>query len=145
MALVVGHVRPRLQGPLRYERDRVAPRWRRALARAAPVEPQARQTTWQAGQRTDASDARYPSKPEPVKGGSDERSSAGASVAASRLHALRRDLYGAGGIPEVWSRFVTRAQARGLDLEKSTRLGVAHDDPAITQAEKCRYDAYRRA
>jgi len=49
--------------------------------------------------------------------------------------------YGAGGIPELWSRFVTWARARGLDLEKATRLGVAHDDPAITQAEKCRYDA----
>ena len=49
--------------------------------------------------------------------------------------------YGARGIPELWNRFVTWAQARGLDLEKSPRLGVAHDDPAITQAEKCRYDA----
>ena len=49
--------------------------------------------------------------------------------------------YGAGGIPELWSRFVTWARARGLDLEKATRLGVAHDDPAITPAEKCRYDA----
>jgi AraC family transcriptional regulator len=49
--------------------------------------------------------------------------------------------YGAGGIPELWRRFVTWAQARRLDLEKSTRLGVAHDDQAITQAEKCRYDA----
>src|SRR5262249_47857222 len=28
-----------------------------------------------------------------------------------------------------------------LDMDTTTRLGLAHDDPAITQAEKCRYDA----
>jgi AraC family transcriptional regulator len=49
--------------------------------------------------------------------------------------------YGAHGIPELWHRFVTWMQAHGLDLDTAARLGVAHDDPAITQAEKCRYDA----
>ena len=49
--------------------------------------------------------------------------------------------YGAGGIPDLWNRFVIWARARGLDLETTTRLGVAHDDPAITKAERCRYDA----
>jgi AraC family transcriptional regulator len=49
--------------------------------------------------------------------------------------------YGAHGIPELWERLVTWMQAHGLDVATTTRLGVAHDDPAITQAEKCRYDA----
>lgn len=49
--------------------------------------------------------------------------------------------YGAQGIPELWDRFTTWMQAHGLDMDTTTRLGVAHDDPAITQAEKCRYDA----
>ena len=49
--------------------------------------------------------------------------------------------YGAHGIPELWERFVTWMQAHGLDMDTTTRLGVAHDNPAITQAEKCRYDA----
>ena len=49
--------------------------------------------------------------------------------------------YGAHGIPELWTRFVTWILAHGFDLDKTTRLGVAHDDPAITPAEKCRYDA----
>ena len=49
--------------------------------------------------------------------------------------------YGAHGIPELWERFVTWMLAHGLDPATTTRLGVAHDDPAITQAEKCRYDA----
>jgi len=49
--------------------------------------------------------------------------------------------YGAHGIPELWHRFATWIRARGFDLEKTTRLGVGRDDPAITQADKCRYDA----
>ena len=49
--------------------------------------------------------------------------------------------YGAQGIPELWQRFVTWIGAHGFDLGATTRLGVAHDDPAITRAEQCRYDA----
>ena len=49
--------------------------------------------------------------------------------------------YGAGGIPQLWNRFASWMRARGLDMERTTRLGVSHDDPAITPAEKCRYDA----
>lgn len=49
--------------------------------------------------------------------------------------------YGAHGIPELWSRLHTWMDARGLSAETTIRLGVAHDDPAITPAEKCRYDA----
>jgi len=37
--------------------------------------------------------------------------------------------YGAHGIPELWNRFVTWILAHGFDLDKTTRLGVAHDDP----------------
>ena len=49
--------------------------------------------------------------------------------------------YGAHGIPELWNRFATWIRARGFDIENTTRLGVGRDDPAITPAEKCRYDA----
>jgi len=49
--------------------------------------------------------------------------------------------YGAHGIPELWTRFHRWMSARGLSVDTTIRLGVAHDDPAITQAEKCRYDA----
>ena len=49
--------------------------------------------------------------------------------------------YGAQGIPELWHRFVTWMQAHGLDPATTTRLGVSHDDPAITRPEQCRYDA----
>ena len=49
--------------------------------------------------------------------------------------------YGPHGIPELWTRLRKWMGARGLGMAATTRLGVAHDDPAITQAEKCRYDA----
>lgn len=49
--------------------------------------------------------------------------------------------YGAHGIPELWKRFATWIHAHGFEMDKTTRLGVAHDDPAITPADKCRYDA----
>jgi AraC family transcriptional regulator len=49
--------------------------------------------------------------------------------------------YGAHGIPELWTRFRKWMDTRGLDLATTTRLGLVHDDPSITQAEKCRYDA----
>ena len=49
--------------------------------------------------------------------------------------------YGAHGIPDLWQRFAIWIHAHGFDMDQTTRLGVAHDDPAITPAEKCRYDA----
>jgi len=49
--------------------------------------------------------------------------------------------YGAHGIPDLWQRFATWMHARGFDMDQSTRLGVARDDPSITAADKCRYDA----
>jgi AraC family transcriptional regulator len=49
--------------------------------------------------------------------------------------------YGVHGIPELWIRLRKWMDTRGLDLATTTRLGLVHDDPSITQAEKCRYDA----
>ena len=49
--------------------------------------------------------------------------------------------YGPHGIPELWSRLRTWMETRELPLETTVRLGVAYDDPRITAAEQCRYDA----
>jgi AraC family transcriptional regulator len=47
--------------------------------------------------------------------------------------------FGAHGIPELWGRFWKWVATRGVDGDIT--LGVAHDDPAITPPDKCRYDA----
>src|SRR5215471_16068173 len=49
--------------------------------------------------------------------------------------------YGPHGIPELWSRLRTWMETRELPLETTVRFGVAYDDPRITAAEQCRYDA----
>jgi AraC family transcriptional regulator len=49
--------------------------------------------------------------------------------------------YGPHGIPELWKRFTGWMETRGLLGEDSIRLGIGHDDPAVTAPEKCRYDA----
>ena len=49
--------------------------------------------------------------------------------------------YGPRGIPELWAKLRTWMEARDLSLETTIRLGVAYDDPHITAAEQCRYDA----
>jgi AraC family transcriptional regulator len=49
--------------------------------------------------------------------------------------------YGPHGIPELWARFGRWMQAHGLASSTAIKLGVAYDDPRITEAEKCRYDA----
>jgi hypothetical protein len=51
--------------------------------------------------------------------------------------------YGAYGIPELWTRFDKWMEARGLRPEARITLGVGYDDPRITAAEQCRYDACR--
>jgi AraC family transcriptional regulator len=47
--------------------------------------------------------------------------------------------YGPGGIPELWVRF--RKWMTSRDLIRHVRLGIAHDDPSVTDPAKCRYDA----
>ena len=47
--------------------------------------------------------------------------------------------FGPRGIPELWQRLMRWVEAHGLD--KADRLGIAHDDPAITPPDKSRYDA----
>lgn len=49
--------------------------------------------------------------------------------------------YGAHGIPALWRRLLTWMEPRGLCTPDRITLGVAYDDPAITAAEQCRYDA----
>jgi AraC family transcriptional regulator len=49
--------------------------------------------------------------------------------------------YGAHGIPALWRRLHAWMEPRGLMTPDRITLGIAHDDPAITNAERCRYDA----
>ena len=49
--------------------------------------------------------------------------------------------YGAHGIPELWTSFGKWMVTRDLPMDTMIRLGVAHDDPGVTAADKCRYDA----
>jgi AraC family transcriptional regulator len=49
--------------------------------------------------------------------------------------------YGPHGIPALWQRLRRWMEPRGLCTPGRTTLGVAYDDPAITAAERCRYDA----
>jgi AraC family transcriptional regulator len=48
---------------------------------------------------------------------------------------------GQGGIPQLWPRLAHWAAARGLWSADSICLGIAHDDPRVTEAGQCRYDA----
>jgi AraC family transcriptional regulator len=47
--------------------------------------------------------------------------------------------FGPHGIPELWTRFNRWMETH--DLHPEYTLGIAHDDPAITPPDKCRYDA----
>ncbi len=49
--------------------------------------------------------------------------------------------YGPNGIPKLWERFNDWMRTRGLDGSHSIKIGIGHDDPSITEHEKCRYDA----
>src|SRR5207253_1944229 len=49
--------------------------------------------------------------------------------------------YGPHGIPELWVKFQKWMEARGLASDTAIKLGIGYDDPHITAAEKCRYDA----
>jgi len=49
--------------------------------------------------------------------------------------------YGAHGIPELWARFHRWRATRDPVSDTSITLGVGHDDPSVTAAERCRYDA----
>jgi AraC family transcriptional regulator len=50
--------------------------------------------------------------------------------------------YGPGsGIADLWRRLETWATARDLWTADRVCLGIAHDDPMVTEAAKCRYDA----
>lgn len=49
--------------------------------------------------------------------------------------------YGGSGISQAWSRLCGWAAPRGLLGGPVRLLGVGHDDPRVTPAEKCRYDA----
>jgi AraC family transcriptional regulator len=50
--------------------------------------------------------------------------------------------YGAAGaIPDLWRRLRRWAEPRDLWTAERVCLGIAHDDPRVTDPEKCRYDA----
>ena len=49
--------------------------------------------------------------------------------------------FGPRGIPELWTRFNRWIEAHRLGGPGRITLGVAYDDPAITPADKTRYDA----
>ena len=49
--------------------------------------------------------------------------------------------YGAHGIPGLWGRLLAWMRPRDLATPTRLSLGVAWDDPTITAAERCRYDA----
>ena len=49
--------------------------------------------------------------------------------------------YGAHGIPELWAKLRKWMEARDLLSDARITLGVGYDDPSITEAQKCRYDA----
>jgi AraC family transcriptional regulator len=48
--------------------------------------------------------------------------------------------FGAHGIPELWEKLRDWMKRRDL-LNAEIKLGVAHDDPDVTDPAKCRYDA----
>lgn len=49
--------------------------------------------------------------------------------------------YGDHGIPALWARFRVWMEARGLPVAETVRIGIGHDEPAITAPARCRYDA----
>jgi AraC family transcriptional regulator len=49
--------------------------------------------------------------------------------------------FGPHGIPELWTRLNRWIEVHGLGGPGRITLGVAYDDPAITPADKTRYDA----
>jgi AraC family transcriptional regulator len=48
---------------------------------------------------------------------------------------------GSGGVPQLWQRLQRWAMARDLWTDDRLCLGIAHDHPAVTDPDKCRYDA----
>ena len=49
--------------------------------------------------------------------------------------------YGPHGIPALWDRLIAWMEPRGLCTPARIRLGIGYDDPSITAAAQCRYDA----
>jgi AraC family transcriptional regulator len=49
--------------------------------------------------------------------------------------------YGDPAIPDLWQRFAAWCDARGLMRPRPRFYGIGQDDPALTPAGQCRYDA----
>jgi AraC family transcriptional regulator len=47
---------------------------------------------------------------------------------------------GAGGVPQLWPRMAHWAASRGLWTDETICLGIARDDPSVTEPAQCRYD-----
>ena len=64
------------------------------------------------------------------------------SLPATRVAYLRHiGPYGTPGIPHTWQRLGAWCAEHGLTLPRRTMYGIAYDNPDVTPAEKCRYDA----
>ncbi|WP_394845342.1 AraC family transcriptional regulator [Pendulispora brunnea] len=49
--------------------------------------------------------------------------------------------YGSSDITKLWMRLMAHADAMGVVHAETECVGILHDDPAITEPERCRYDA----
>lgn len=49
--------------------------------------------------------------------------------------------FGPHGIPDTWTKLQRWMTTHGLAGPDSVKIGIGHDDPKVTEPEKCRYDA----
>lgn len=57
------------------------------------------------------------------------------------VYARHRGRYDDGELGQVWATLMKWAGGRGLLLNQPRRLGIPHDNPELTPAARCRYDA----
>jgi AraC family transcriptional regulator len=115
-----------------------AERWRARQARAAGQRSNQRQPNRKRGKAVGSPHADTPRK---------RREEVSMSVRVTALPARHVAYmryvgpYGPQGIPELWMKLKQWMQTHDLVSDSTVTLGVAYDDPNITAAEQCRYDA----
>lgn len=87
-----------------------------------------------------------PVKPPLVTPGNPTAGGLGQSVTVEtwpEMAVLSRTRFGRYGfrIGLAWIKLIVKARAKGLLSADSRKIGLIHDDPDITPAEKCRFDA----
>lgn len=114
-----------------------AERWRARQARAGPRSNQ-RQSNRKRGKATGR-----PRVDTPRKRRGEVSMSVRVTVLPVQHVAYMRYVgpYGAHGIPDLWMKFKKWMETHDLGSDSTVTLGVAYDDPDITAAEQCRYDA----